>query len=88
MWGSVGVGKTYLMDLFYTCLPDQGKLRLHYHHFMARIHEELKKESGKANPLHIIAKRFANEYRILCLDELYITDIGDGMIHAAVARLA
>lgn len=80
LWGSVGVGKTYLMDLFYACLPDSNKLRLHYHHFMARIHEELRRESGNKNPLQIIAHRLAKKTRVLCLDELYITDIGDGMI--------
>lgn len=80
MWGSVGVGKTFLMDLFYSCLPQGNKWRLHYHHFMARIHDELKQESGKADPLQIIGKRLAREFQLLCLDELYITDIGDGMI--------
>jgi cell division protein ZapE len=41
LWGDVGRGKMYLMDMFYDCLPDEGKLRLHFHHFMARIHQAL-----------------------------------------------
>ena len=47
LWGDVGRGKTFLMDMFYDCLPDEGKLRLHFHRFMARIHEGLKNQSGE-----------------------------------------
>ena len=41
LWGDVGRGKTFLMDLFYDCLPDGMALRLHFHHFMARLHREV-----------------------------------------------
>ncbi len=47
MWGDVGRGKTFLMDLFYECLPQGVGLRLHFHHFMARLHRELNLAFGQ-----------------------------------------
>ena len=88
LWGDVGRGKTFLMDLFYACLPQQGKLRLHFHRFMARIHQALKEHSGQPDPLILIAEDLAKECRILCFDEFYVADIGDAMILAGLfARL-
>lgn len=80
MWGQVGIGKSFLTDLFFDCLPDIGKTRQHYQHFMARVHRELNAITGKANPLTHIGKKLAGEYKVICLDELYITDLGDAMI--------
>lgn len=80
LWGDVGRGKTFLMDLFYESLPDERKLRLHFHRFMARIHKELNAESGHADPLKLIAKRLAKECNVLCFDEFFVSDIGDAMI--------
>jgi cell division protein ZapE len=84
LWGDVGRGKTFLMDLFYDCLPQEGKLRLHFHRFMARIHDALKEQAGQPDPLAIIANDLAKECRILCFDELYVSDIGDAMILAGL----
>ena len=47
LWGDVGRGKTFLMDLFYDCSPDDVGLRLHFHHFMARLHRELNLAFGQ-----------------------------------------
>ncbi|MFQ3197749.1 MAG: cell division protein ZapE [Paraglaciecola sp.] len=84
LWGDVGRGKTFLMDLFYDCLPQEGKLRLHFHHFMARIHHALKAHAGQPDPLVLIAKDLAKECRILCFDEFFVSDIGDAMILAGL----
>ena len=46
LWGGVGRGKTWLMDSFYECLPFERKLRLHFHRFMQRVHNELKRLQG------------------------------------------
>ncbi|RCX00027.1 cell division protein ZapE [Marinomonas foliarum] len=80
LWGDVGRGKTFLMDLFYHCLPDGLALRLHFHHFMARLHRELNLAFGQKNPLKGIAKRLAEECRVLCFDEFFVSDIGDAML--------
>jgi len=79
-WGGVGRGKTYLVDTFYDCLPFENKMRIHFHRFMHRVHQELKLLVGQEDPLKIIAKKFAQETRIICFDEFFVSDITDAMI--------
>lgn len=80
LWGDVGRGKTYLMDLFYSSLPFRDKSRLHFHRFMASIHGRLRDLSNRSDPLDCIAEQLARESRIICFDELAVTDIADAMI--------
>ena len=56
MWGSVGRGKTYLMDTFFDCLPMEEKMRAHFHHFMQQVHAQLIELKGKKNPLSVNVK--------------------------------
>ena len=79
-WGGVGRGKTYLVDTFYECLPFHHKMRIHFHRFMQRVHQDLKALQGEKNPLDIVAKKLADETRVLCFDEFFVTDITDAMI--------
>ncbi len=79
-WGGVGRGKTYLVDTFFECLPFERKLRVHFHRFMQRVHAELASLDGEKNPLEIVADRLAQEARVVCFDEFFVTDIGDAMI--------
>lgn len=79
-WGGVGRGKTYLVDTFFECLPFRRKLRIHFHRFMQRVHHELAQLQGEKNPLDIVAKNLADETRVLCFDEFFVTDITDAMI--------
>lgn len=83
-WGGVGRGKTYLMDNFYDTLPFERKMRIHFHRFMHRIHAELKVLTGVKDPLKVIARKFAEETRVICFDEFFVTDIGDAMILAGL----
>jgi len=83
-WGGVGRGKTYLMDIFYECLPIDRKMRVHFHRFMRRVHDELKTLEQQKNPLEIVAKRLADEARIICFDEFFVSDITDAMILAGL----
>ncbi len=79
-WGGVGRGKTYLVDTFYECLPFQRKMRIHFHRFMHRVHDEMKTLKGESDPLRIVADRFAKEARVICFDEFFVSDITDAMI--------
>lgn len=79
-WGGVGRGKTYLVDTFYECLPFDNKMRVHFHRFMHRIHEELKALPGVSDPLKVIAKKLADETCIICFDEFFVSDITDAML--------
>lgn len=85
-WGGVGRGKTYLMDAFYDSLPFPEKQRTHFHRFMRFVHRELKRLEGQKNPLALVAADFAAQYRVLCFDEFFVTDITDAMILAGLLQ--
>jgi len=80
LWGSVGRGKTLLMDLFFHSLPFREKKRQHFHRFMAAAHAGLRDLKDVDNPLDIVADRFASECRVVCFDEFAVSDIADAMI--------
>src|SRR5690606_1559572 len=80
LWGGVGRGKTLTMDLFFASLPFDDKLRLHFHRFMAEVHDGLKQLRDRENPLEVVADRLAERTRIVCFDELAVNDIADAMI--------
>ncbi|EJD6663601.1 cell division protein ZapE [Providencia sp. CRE-3FA-0001] len=80
MWGGVGRGKTWLMDMFYESLPGTRKLRLHFHRFMKKVQEDLMALQGQENPLDIIADEFKKHTDVLCFDEFFVSDITDAMI--------
>ncbi len=82
LWGGVGIGKTYLLDLFYDALPFSEKLRIHFHDFMRIIHERLYDAEGVINPLQHVAKGIAKQYRVICFDEFFVNDVGDAIILA------
>ena len=81
-WGGVGRGKTYLMDVFYQCLPFEDKQRTHFHRFMRHVHSRLAVHKGVKNPLTVVAQELADEARVICFDEFFVTDITDAMILA------
>lgn len=80
LWGGVGRGKTWLMNLFYEELDITEKNRIHFHHFMLSIHEKLGDLKQQKNPLQIIARQLSEKYRVLCIDEFIVTNITDAMI--------
>ena len=80
LWGPVGRGKTFLMDSFFRCLPLERKRRVHFHHFMRDVHRELETLKGTANPLDALADRIARRYRLICFDEVAVSDVADAMI--------
>jgi len=83
-WGGVGRGKTYLVDTFFDSLPFEEKMRVHFHRFMQRVHDDLRKYDGEKNPLTLVAANLASEIRVLCLDEFFVKDITDAMILAGL----
>jgi cell division protein ZapE len=68
------------MDSFYTCAAVGRKQRIHFHRFMHQVHRALHQKQGQADPLAAVARDFAREARLLCLDEFHITDITDAMM--------
>ena len=82
LWGTVGRGKTFLMDLFAASLPHGVVLRRHFHRFMGEVHESLRALGERQSPLIDVAAGLASRCRVLCLDEFLVNDIGDAMILA------
>ncbi|ODU52389.1 MAG: cell division protein ZapE [Lysobacteraceae bacterium SCN 69-48] len=82
LWGGVGRGKTFLIDLFYAGLPVSEKRRTHFHRFMREVHERLRAHAGERDPLAAIAREWRRSLRVLVLDEFFVSDIGDAMLLA------
>ena len=80
MWGSVGIGKTFLMDLFYQEVVCEKKMRIHFHAFMRQVQQRLFELQGAADPLITVAEEIANKAKLLCLDEFIVDDISNAMI--------
>ncbi len=80
VYGGVGRGKTWLTDLLFDCLPAHAKSRFHFHAFMRDVHTQMQSVQGKADPLKVIAKKFAISNRVIFLDEFHVVDIADAMI--------
>lgn len=79
-WGGVGRGKSFLMDVFYACVPYKRKRRIHFHKFMAEVHHEMKVLAAAKDPLLALADNIAKSTRLLCFDEFHVSDIADAMI--------
>ncbi len=79
-WGGVGRGKSFLMDAFFGCLPYKRKRRVHFHAFMAEVHQRLAERNHEENPLNMVANDLSKEVRVLCFDEFHVSDIADAMI--------
>lgn len=82
IYGSVGRGKTMLMDAFYNDLAIEQKQRWHFHAFMQQqVHKTLKRlGQTKEQPIEILARDLSAQAKVLCFDEFHVTDIADAMI--------
>jgi cell division protein ZapE len=80
IWGGVGRGKTFLMDLFFETLEIGQKRRSHFHRVMQDVHQRLNELGNIEDPLDTVARDIARDARVLCFDEFFVSDIGDAMI--------
>ncbi len=88
LWGSVGRGKSFLMDCFFSAVPLLRKTRVHFHEFMRGVHRELDEVKGTADPLDEVGRRIAQRARLICFDEFHVSDIADAMIlHRLLSKL-
>ncbi|MFC3908883.1 cell division protein ZapE [Legionella dresdenensis] len=86
LYGQVGVGKTFLMDLFFDYVAIEQKKRFHFHHFMQQIDARLRRLQGQKNPLQRIAEELAASTRLLCFDEFLVEDVAYAMILAELLQ--
>jgi cell division protein ZapE len=80
LWGGVGRGKTFLMDLFFETLDVERKKRIHFHRMMHEVHDRLAALADVEDPLDTVAADIASETQVLCFDEFFVSDIGDAML--------
>ena len=80
VWGSVGRGKSLMMDAFYNVCTLKRKRRVHFHEFMREIHAGMQAHGGEEDPLDPISTTLARQLRLLCFDEFHVSDIADAMI--------
>ena len=80
IWGGVGRGKTFLMDLFFATLDVTAKKRIHFHRMMRDVHTQLARLGNITDPLDRVAHEIAKHTRVLCFDEFFVSDIGDAML--------
>lgn len=82
LFGGVGRGKTMLMDLFFETISFEPRRRVHFHEFMAEVHELIAtyRKSHDGDPIPLVAQDIAFRSRLLCFDEFHVTDITDAMI--------
>jgi cell division protein ZapE len=82
VWGAVGRGKSMLMDLFHAGVDTSPKRRIHFHEFMLDVHERIHahRQSSGEDPIPAVAAQVASSARLLCFDELQVTNVADAMI--------
>lgn len=81
LWGGVGRGKSMLMDLFGEAVA-VPKRRVHFHAFMQEVQGKIDghRRAREEDPIQPVAAEIAAAVRLLCFDEMQITDIADAMI--------
>ena len=82
IYGSVGSGKTQLMDIFFQSLETSNKVRLHFHRFMQNLHNDMNLMTRQEDPIKRIVEKLARKADVLCFDEFFVEDIGDAMMLA------
>ena len=80
LWGSVGRGKTMMMDVFFDTVSGKRKRRVHFHRFMLELHQRLKLLQRQQDPLMQVSREIGQDVALLCLDEFFVSDIGDAMV--------
>lgn len=80
LYGSVGRGKSWLLDGFYQALELKAKLRLHFHDFFARLHQGMHRHRSADNAMAATLDELIGDCQVLCFDEFHVHDIGDAML--------
>lgn len=80
LWGSVGRGKSLLMDALFEVAPVTSKRRVHFHGFLQELQQRSLAYSGQPDPLALVARDIAGQAKLLCFDEFHVHDIGDAIL--------
>lgn len=80
LYGSVGRGKSWLLDGFFQAVPVEAKRRLHFHDFFARLHQGMHRHRALDDALGATLDELVGGCQVLCFDEFHVHDIGDAML--------
>jgi cell division protein ZapE len=80
LWGGVGRGKTHIVNALHGSLPLPDKMRVHFHGFMQLLHQKLRAQGRRDDPVSAVAAELAGDARIICFDEFHVSDITDAML--------
>lgn len=86
VWGGVGRGKTFLMDLFFNSLETERKERRHFHRFMLEFNDSLQALHNVQYPVDHVVQQLKKSIDILCLDEFFVSDITHAMLLDRILR--
>ena len=78
LYGTVGTGKTFLLNLFYQN-SKVGK-KIHFNNLMIEIHQVVKTSSNKDKAIEEYIKKISKNYKMLFIDEMHIFNIVDALI--------
>ena len=86
--GTVGRGKSFLMDGFFLNLSINRKLRVHFHGFMRHYHSDMKNNGGNGDDALVqVASSLSERFDLICFDEFHVSDIADAMVLARVLEV-
>lgn len=78
VYGSVGTGKTFLLNLFYQNTK-VGK-KIHFNHLMNDVHNTINIKQGRDEKLEDYVKKLSKNINVFFIDELHIFNIVDALI--------
>ena len=78
LYGSVGTGKTFLLNLFYQN-SKVGK-KIHFNNLMIQIHKIVKNSNNKDKAIDEFIRNISRNFKLLFIDEMHIFNIVDALI--------
>ena len=78
LYGKVGTGKTFLLNLFYQN-SKVGK-KIHFNNLMIEIHNVIKNTTNKDTAIESYIKEVGKKFKLIFIDEMHIFNIVDALI--------
>ena len=85
LYGSVGSGKTFLINLFIKNIKKTQKY--HFNHLMINLHAFINNHSDKESALDLFIKNLSKKFNLIFIDELHIFNIVDALLIKKIFNL-